>query len=44
MLTLAVENSDGCTLLKLYQTFEETESNIGQFIEDVYNTKQLHRV
>ena len=28
--------------LKQYQTFEEAESNIGQFIEDVYNTKRLH--
>ena len=28
--------------LKQYQTFEEAETNIGQFIEDVYNTKRLH--
>ena len=28
--------------LKQYQTFEEAESNLGQFIEDVYNTKRLH--
>src|SRR6266704_5412237 len=28
--------------LKHYQTFEEAETNIGQFIEDVYNTKRLH--
>jgi len=28
--------------LKQYQTFEEAESNIAQFIEDVYNTKRLH--
>ncbi len=28
--------------LKQYQTFEEAEANIGQFIEDVYNTKRLH--
>ena len=28
--------------LKQYQTFEEAESNIGQFIEKVYNTKRLH--
>jgi transposase InsO family protein len=28
--------------LKEYQTFEEASSNIGQFIEDVYNTKRLH--
>ena len=28
--------------LKQYQTFEEAHSNIGQFIEDVYNTKRLH--
>jgi len=28
--------------LKQYQTFEEAESNIGQFIEEVYNTKRLH--
>ncbi len=26
--------------LKQYQTFEEAESNIGQFIEDVYNTEK----
>ncbi len=25
--------------LKQYQTFEEAQINIGQFIEDVYNTK-----
>jgi putative transposase len=28
--------------LKEYQTFAEAETNIGQFIEDVYNTKRLH--
>jgi putative transposase len=28
--------------LKQYQTLEEAEANIGQFIEDVYNTKRLH--
>ncbi len=28
--------------LKSYETFEEAESNIGRFIEDVYNTKRLH--
>jgi transposase InsO family protein len=28
--------------LKHYQTFEEAQSNIGQFIEEVYNTKRLH--
>jgi len=28
--------------LKQYQTFEEAQANIGQFIEDVYNTKRLH--
>ena len=28
--------------LKQYQTFEEAQSNIGQFLEDVYNTKRLH--
>ncbi len=28
--------------LKQYQTFEEASTNIGQFIEDVYNTKRLH--
>lgn len=28
--------------LKQYQTFEDAETNIGQFIEDVYNTKRLH--
>jgi transposase InsO family protein len=28
--------------LKQYQSFEEAETNIGQFIEDVYNTKRLH--
>ena len=28
--------------LKHYQTFEEAQTNIGQFIEDVYNTKRLH--
>jgi len=28
--------------LKQYQTFEEASANIGQFIEDVYNTKRLH--
>ncbi len=30
--------------LKHYQTFEEAEANIGQFIEDVYNTKRLHSI
>ena len=28
--------------LKHYQTFEEASANIGQFIDDVYNTKRLH--
>ena len=28
--------------LKQYQTFEEAQANIGQFLEDVYNTKRLH--
>lgn len=28
--------------LKEYQTFQEAQTNIGQFIEDVYNTKRLH--
>lgn len=28
--------------LKDYQSFEEAEANIGQFIEDTYNTKRLH--
>jgi putative transposase len=28
--------------LKQYQTFEEAQSNIGQFLDDVYNTKRLH--
>lgn len=28
--------------LKQYQTFQEAEDNIRQFIEDVYNTKRLH--
>jgi transposase InsO family protein len=28
--------------LKQYQTFEEASATIGQFIEDVYNTKRLH--
>ena len=28
--------------LKQYQTFEEAQTNIGQFIADVYNTKRLH--
>ncbi len=28
--------------LKQYQTFEEAQSTIEQFIEDVYNTKRLH--
>src|SRR6266567_1618764 len=28
--------------LKQYQTFEEASTNIGQFIDDVYNTKRLH--
>jgi len=28
--------------LKQYQTFEEALSNLGQFIENVYNTKGLH--
>jgi len=28
--------------LKQYQTFEEAKANIGQFLEEVYNTKRLH--
>jgi putative transposase len=28
--------------LKQYQTFQEAQDNIRQFIEDVYNTKRLH--
>ena len=28
--------------LKQYQTFQETENNIRELIEDIYNTKQLH--
>jgi len=28
--------------LKQYQTFEEAQRNIGQFLDDVYNTKRLH--
>ena len=28
--------------LKAYQTFEEASTTIGQFIEDVYNTKRFH--
>ncbi len=28
--------------LKQYQTFEEASATIGQFIDDVYNTKRLH--
>jgi transposase InsO family protein len=28
--------------LKEYQTFADAEANLGQFIEDVYNTKRLH--
>jgi putative transposase len=28
--------------LKQYQTFQEAENNIREFIEDVYNTKRLH--
>jgi putative transposase len=28
--------------LKQYHTFEEASSNIGQFIEEVYNAKRLH--
>src|SRR6266581_3591125 len=28
--------------LKQYQTFEEAQANIGQFLEDVSNTKRLH--
>jgi putative transposase len=28
--------------LKQYQTFQEAEDNIRQFIEDMYNTKRLH--
>jgi putative transposase len=32
----------GEVYLKQYQTFEEASANIGQFIDDVYNTKRLH--
>jgi transposase InsO family protein len=28
--------------LKSYETHEDARTNIGQFIEDVYNTKRLH--
>jgi len=28
--------------LKQCQAFEEAETNIGQYIEEVYNTKRLH--
>jgi transposase InsO family protein len=28
--------------LKDYQTFAEAEANLGQFLDDVYNTKRLH--
>jgi putative transposase len=28
--------------LKQYQTFEEAQRNIGQFLDDMYNTKRLH--
>jgi transposase InsO family protein len=28
--------------LKDYQTFADAQANLGQFIEDVYNTKRLH--
>ncbi len=28
--------------LKEYHTFEEASANLGQFIDDVYNTKRLH--
>jgi putative transposase len=28
--------------LKDYQTFADAEANLGQFIDDVYNTKRLH--
>jgi len=28
--------------LKNYETYEEAAANIGEFIEDVYNTKRLH--
>jgi putative transposase len=28
--------------LKQYDTFQEAEDNLRQFIEDVYNTKRLH--
>lgn len=28
--------------LKAYQSFEEAQSNISQFLDDVYNTKRLH--
>jgi transposase InsO family protein len=28
--------------LKQYQTFEEASANLGQFIDDVYNTRRLH--
>ena len=27
---------------KDYQTFADAEANLGQFIDDVYNTKRLH--
>ena len=28
--------------LKQYQSFAEAQANIGQFLEEVYNTKRLH--
>ncbi len=28
--------------LKAYRSLEEAESNLGHFIEDVYNQKRLH--
>ena len=28
--------------LKQYQTFQEAQNNIGQFIDEVYNAKRLH--
>jgi len=28
--------------LKEYRTFEEAQTNIGYFIDDVYNQKRLH--
>lgn len=28
--------------LKQYQTFQDAQDNIGQFLEEVYNTKRLH--